>query len=155
MKTYKELIVLRQDELQKIKDLEKQLYEAKNNQNWRVYVEDIYEKTLCEDDLFILKATYNVHHGFGVCFSNKTPKYHIYNVFGSYSFFNEWVTSIHNATKITDTSSYPVLENDFSNVDKVIKTIDLHLSNEYVMKSYEALFEFVVKQVKIMLGELS
>ena len=151
----KELIdKIKRLKLEEIKHLERiEKLKLENNRNWETYIQTLYEKVLYEDDLFSLKVNYDVKHGLNITFDNKTEKYHVYNVFGSFSWFSDWIRKIHESIEITDfTILTEKLQDDYSNVEDVIKTIDERFNNEFVLKRYKSLFDFISGQVKIILG---
>lgn len=143
---------LRLEEIKRLERIEKEKLET--NRNWETYIQTLYEKVLYEDDMFSLKVNYDVKHGLNITFDNKTDKYPVYHVFGSFSWFNDWIREIHKSVKITDfTIATEQLQDDYSNVEDVIKSIDEHFNKEYILKRYKSLFDFISNQVKIILGD--
>ena len=127
--------------------------DLENKRNWELYTKTLFEKVLHEDDLFILKITYDVKHGLNIVFDNKTDKYPVYNIFNSYSWFNEWVKKIHNSIEIADFEILNGrLRDDYSNLENVIKSFHEDFSDEYILKRYKSLFDLLSSQVKIILG---
>lgn len=143
---------LRLEEIKHLEEIESKRERLKNNRYWETYIQTLYEKVLYEDDMFLLKVNYDVKNGLNITFDNKTDKYQVYHVFGSFSWFNEWVEKIHESIEITDfTILNEQLQDDYSNVEDVIKSIDERFNNEFVLKRYKSLFDFISGQVKIIL----
>lgn len=127
----------------------------RNRDDFSILGETLYEKIICEDELFELKISFCVWHGSSISFNNKTSKYHIYEVFGSFSWFSEWVNKIYKATEIIDLESIKVnLLPDYTNLEERINVLDDLLNTEYVYKRHKIFFDFISSQVKVILGEL-
>jgi len=145
-----EMIALKQKELLRKKRLEKlnNKYLQPNN----VFLNDIYRKLLVEDDDFELVVTYCVWHGFSISFVNKTNKYPIYNVFSSYSWFNEYVSRIYKASELSRFEQWKLrIKEDLSGLEETLEKVDIYFNCEYVKKRHQSLFEFLSSQVKIIL----
>lgn len=126
----------------------------RNREDFSILGETIYKKIICEDELFKLEISFCVWHGASIYFENKTSKYHIYEVFGSFSWFNEWVNKIYKATEIIDLESIKNnLLPDYTNLEKIINMLDEMLEDEYRNKRHKIFFDFISSQVKVILGE--
>lgn len=127
--------------------------EYRNREDFSILGKTIYEKIICEDELFELKISFCVWHGASINFNNKTSEYNVYEVFDSFSWFNEWVNKIYKATEIIDLES--IKDNllpDYTNLEERINTLDDLLNAEYVYKRHKIFFDFISSQVKVILG---
>lgn len=146
------IIKYKKQQLRNKKRIENLAY--KNREDFSILGETIYEKIICEDDLFKLEISFCVWHGAFINFDNKTSEYNIYEVFGSFSWFHEWVNKIYKATEIVDLESIKDdLLPDYSNLEERINLLDNLLNNDYVYKRHKIFFDFISSQVKIILGE--
>lgn len=148
-----EMIELKQKELARNKRLDKlnQKYRQPNN----TFLKDIYEKVLVEDDDFELSVSYCVWHGFSIYFSNKNgSKYHVYSVFSSHSWFNEYITRIYEASEISNFKQWERdIKEDLSGLKKTLEYVDEHFNSDYVKQRHQSFFNFISSQVKIILGD--
>ena len=145
------MIELKQKELARNKRLDNlnQKYRKHNN----TFLENIYEKVLFEDEDFNLSVSYCVWHGFSISFNNKTSKYSVYNVFSSYSWFNECVTNIYIASELSNFKKWENdIKEDLSGLKEILKQVDEHFNNNYVIKRHQSFYDFISSQVKIILS---
>lgn len=139
----------RADKLANKKIFEDKLQELNRNSSADNSFKPIFEKVLYENDLFKLTASYYVGSGFTVWFRNKTPKYSVYDVFGSFSYFNEWVSNIHKASSFIFVTP---LKDDYSNLEEIIENLDVSLSKNFVLARYKYLFDYLSSQVILILS---
>lgn len=142
---------------QEVSKIEKQIEELKRELNAKNF--DHLYKTICrfpviEDEDFQLNITYCVGHGFNINLTEKSSKYRTYDIFGSYSWFNEWFEKLFKAVDVINLKGYTKLvEDDLSNFEEIKESLIRSLDRKNVKTRLESFFKYIVNDIKYLLRE--
>lgn len=134
--------------LKERESLKFEINEAENKLNKLDTSLHIYESTIVENEHFKITTNFNYGFGFNVSMSEVSNKYDLYNIFGSFSWWNEYVKKIVNGLELA--RFYDRDYKDFDNTDelkKLISDYDTFIKDTDIIARFKLFLEYMTKDI--------
>ena len=108
----------------------------------------IYESTIVENEHFKITTNFNYGLGFNVSMSEVSNKYNLYNIFGSFSWWNEYVKKIVNGLELA--RFYDRNYKDFDNTEelrKLISDYDTFIKDTDIVARFKLFLDYMTKDI--------